>query len=301
MGVGVDPGFDPGFAPGSVIGPGPAFDARIGMNFAASFASLFTASVASSFASRFTTSCATSCSSSSAPIFTTAPRTALATRPGTRPTLRTIAGPRVGALALAVALAGAFGPATPSARAQQSAVPAIADSPTALALLEDARAQAADNPAEAARLVRRLLDEYADRVVPVEVRDDGEGLFASAADEAERFLRANPEVLARFRAAEARAAERMLAEAGPGETARRRRLTRAGLDATLVLAELALLADRPEEARANLARLDDHPDRAAAATAIDALAGQAAARLGDRAGAEAASARLEAAGGYANL
>lgn len=294
MGVGVDPGFDPGFAPGSVIGPGPAFDARIGMNFAASFASLFTASVASSFASRFTTSCATSCSSSSAPIFTTAPRTALATRPGTRPTLRTIAGPRVGALALAVALAGAFGPATPSARAQQSAVPAIADSPTALALLEDARAQAADNPAEAARLVRRLLDEYADRVVPVEVRDDGEGLFASAADEAERFLRANPEVLARFRAAEARAAERMLAEAGPGETARRRRLTRAGLDATLVLAELALLADRPEEARANLARLDDHPDRAAAATAIDALAGQAAARLGDRAGAEAARARLEA-------
>ena len=284
--MGVDPDFDPGFAPGSVIGPGPAFDARIGINFAASFASLFTASVASRFASsfasrfasRFTTSCATSCSSSSAPIFTTAPRTALATRPGTRPTLRAIAGPRVGALALAVALAGAFGPATPSARAQQSAVPAIADSPTALALLEDARAQAADNPAEAARLVRRLLDEYADRVVPVEVRDDGEGLFASAADEAERFLRANPEVLARFRAAEARAAERMLAEAGPGETARRSRLTRAGLDATLVLAELALLADRPEEARANLARLDDHPDRAAAATAIDALAGQAAAR-----------------------
>ncbi|MFM1823117.1 MAG: hypothetical protein RI967_1383 [Planctomycetota bacterium] len=210
------------------------------------------------------------------------------------PTAARHATTRAGALVLAVSLAGALGHATPHAFAQQTAVPAIADSPTALALLEDARAQAADNPAEAARLVRRLLDEYADRVVPVEVRDDGEGLFASAADEAERFLHANPEVLARFRTAEARAAERLLAEAGPGETARRRRLTRAGLDATILLAELALLADRPEEARMQLARLDAHPDRDAAVVAIDALLGQAAARLGDVGGAEAARARLDA-------
>jgi outer membrane protein assembly factor BamB len=224
---------------------------------------------------------------------------ALRLRPmrGTRhdPAWRRPTGPRrhaIAALAAAVVLLAA----PEGAVAQQSAMPAIADSPTALALLEEARAQAADNPVEAARLARRLLDEYGDRVVPVDVDDDGEGLFASAADEAERFLLAHPAVLARFRDAEGRAAERLLEADGPDATVRRRRFTRAGLDATMVLAERALLEDRPGRALALLARIARHPDLSSGAVAHAALAGQASARLGDAAASASAVAALEALG-----
>ena len=47
---------------------------------------------------------------------------------------------------------------------QQEVVPSIADSPTAQTLFDDARAQAAPNPAEAAGMARRLLDEYSAHV-----------------------------------------------------------------------------------------------------------------------------------------
>ena len=108
-----------------------------------------------------------------------------------------------GILVAAVAVALATAPLQRAASAQET-VPAIADSPTAQTLFDDAVSQAVGNPAEAARLVRRLLDEYRGQVLRV-ARDPDER-FASVADEAERLLLANPEVLARFRAAEGRAA-----------------------------------------------------------------------------------------------
>lgn len=158
-------------------------------------------------------------------------------------------------------------------------MPAIADSPTAQALFEDARAQSGPNPLEAARIARRLLDEYRLRVVQVGPEQDGS--FASVADEVERLLRASPEVLARFRDLESRAAERMLSEEGPATTAARRRLTPAGLRATLALAESAILRDRPEAALAALARIEGHPDlagrEALAAAALEAMSAR---RLG---------------------
>ena len=172
-----------------------------------------------------------------------------------------------------------LGPAAAVAHARQDTVPAIADSPTAQALYDDALAQRTDNPAEAARLARRLLDEYGGKVLRVGAEADG--LFVSVADETERFLVANPAVLDRFRENESRAAERMLADAGVATTASRRRLTRAGLMASLALAERALAADRPAETRAILARVAQHPDLSGRERiAYVALSAAAARRLG---------------------
>lgn len=153
-----------------------------------------------------------------------------------------------------------LGLAAPSAHAQQVVIPAIADSPTAQTLIGDLRAQARENPAESARIARRLLDEYGDRMVRVGVETDE--LFRSVAAETERFLLETPPVLARFRELESRNADRMLREDGPAGTAARRRLTPAGLRASLLLAEDALRADRALEARGILARVAGHPDLA---------------------------------------
>jgi outer membrane protein assembly factor BamB len=198
---------------------------------------------------------------------------------------------RAGILVAAVAAALAAVPMQRLASAQET-VPAIADSPTAQTLFEDAVSQAAANPAEAARLVRRLLDEYRGQVLRV-ARDPDER-FASVADEAERLLLANPEVLARFRASEGRAAERLLESEGARATAATRRLTRAGLVASLALAERALLRDAPDEARAILARVASHPDLAGRErVAFEAFGAMAARRVGDMAAADAAQRRLE--------
>lgn len=179
---------------------------------------------------------------------------------------------------------------------QQSTTPAISDSPTAQTLFDDVRSQARENPAESARLARRLLDEYGNRVVRVGA--EGDDLFNSVAEETERFLLATPAVLERFRDMESRVAERMLREEGPSVTAARRRLTPAGLAASLTLAERALRTDQPAEAVAILAQVAGHPDlqsgegvaeRAASHAALEMMARR---RLGDAAGYTAAEARL---------
>lgn len=144
--------------------------------------------------------------------------------------------------------------------AQQATVPAIFDSPTAQTLLDDARTQASANPSESARLIRRLLDEYPLRLV--RTADPREDLHRSAAIEAESFLLANPQVLARFRELESRSAERMLADLGPEAVSLRRCLTRAGLSATLQLAEGALRSGRTEECLELVGRIRQHPDLA---------------------------------------
>lgn len=179
------------------------------------------------------------------------------------------------------------------ADARQSTTPAIADSPTAQTLFGDIVAQAKENPAESARIARRLLDEYGARVVKVGAETDD--LFNSVASETERFLVENPAILSRFRDMESRAAERMLTEEGPSATAARRRLTPAGLTATLMLAERALRADQPSAAQALLGKVARHPDLAGASlVAWASLEAMACRRAGDAAGATAALARLDA-------
>ncbi|MCE2884416.1 MAG: PQQ-binding-like beta-propeller repeat protein [Planctomycetaceae bacterium] len=206
-----------------------------------------------------------------------------------RPLLRALSVP--GAVGL-VAACGGLLVAAP-ALARQSVLPAIADSPTAQSLFEDALAQAKGNPVEAARLARRLLDEYGDRVL--RIGEEQDGMFRSVGDETERFLAANPDVLARFRESESRAAETMLATEGAAATAARRRLTRAGLKATLEVAEELLLADRAPEALAEVERIRSHPDLAGAEAVAEAwIAASAATRIGRDDVRALAVARLEA-------
>lgn len=197
---------------------------------------------------------------------------------------------------LAAAVAAAIFLCATTASAQQTTTPAISDSPTAQTLFDDIRSQARENPGESARLARRLLDEYGNRVVRIGVASDD--LFNSVAAQTERFLLANPIVLARFRDMESRAAERMLREDGPAATAARRRLTPAGLSASLMLAEDALRADRPLEAITLLDEVAQHPDllgsEAVAHATLEAMARR---RMGDGAGADAAIARLVALAG----
>ncbi len=184
-------------------------------------------------------------------------------------------------------------PWTNPCMAQQSTMPAIADSPTAQALFEEALAQAAENPAESARIARRLLDEYGTKVI--RIGDASDGLFASVADETERMLLATPSVLTRFREAQSRDAQRMLEELGPLVTAARRRLTPAGLVATILVAQRALHSDRPAEAVAALSRVSAHPDLLGAeAIACAGIEASARRRLDDASGADIALARLEA-------
>ncbi len=172
---------------------------------------------------------------------------------------------------IAVASAGAW--------AQQTTLPAINDSPTAQALYDEALAQAKENPDEAARLARRLLDEYGTKVL--RVSDDGDGLFSSVADETERFLLETPVVLARFRDMESHSALNMLESHGAAAAASRRRLTHAGLVATLSTAQETLQADRALQALSMLNRVAMHPDLTGAeAVGFYALTARAAARAG---------------------
>ena len=204
------------------------------------------------------------------------------------------AGPAPAALLVSASLLGCAFLAAP-ARAQQMVTPAIADSPTAQTLIGDLRAQARENPAESARIARRLLDEYGDRVVRVGA--EGDELFRAVAAETERFLLDTPPVLARFRDLESRAAERMLRDDGAAITAARRRLTPAGLRATLLLAERAVRADRPREALGLLAQVAAHPDlagdEAVARAALEAMAQR---RLGYQTAAATALAAADAIG-----
>lgn len=200
-------------------------------------------------------------------------------------------------LLLAVFAGSGLSLASTTAMAQQATLPAIADSPTAQTLFDDAVAQAKENPAESARLCRRLLDEYGDRLLKVAGEQDL--LFRSVADETERFLLSTPTVLERFRANESRAAEAMLADEGPATTAARRRVTRGGLVGTLRVAQSLLLADRVDEALATVRRLERHPDLQTEGASKEAvgeawITAVAAARLGLTVERDAAIARLEA-------
>ncbi len=184
---------------------------------------------------------------------------------------------------------------------QDSVIPAVADSPTAQSLMEQARAQSVANPAEAAHLARRLLDEFGDRIVQVGPAEDGH--FNSVAEEVESMLLSAPDVLAKFLRSESDAAERLLVERGPASIASRRRWTPAGLTASLLLAQSAMRSGQFDAVVALLERVQRHPmltgaaqadpkavDRCAEYFALLAMAQRA---RGDEAGATAAIRSLE--------
>lgn len=146
--------------------------------------------------------------------------------------------------------------------AQVVAPVTVPDSPTAWQLYQQALDQARENPSEAARLAQRLLDGFADRVMPA---DDPPGdRFESVLDRVERFLRERPTTLERYRQLESPEAERLAAEATTDAAwdaiARGRGLTPTGLRANLMLAEKEFRASAFERSLARLRRIDGHPD-----------------------------------------
>lgn len=157
------------------------------------------------------------------------------------------------ACALSIALASAA-----SAPAQDTAPVTLSDSPVAWQLLQQAFDQARDNPGEAARIAQRLLDGYADRIVPAD--DPPEDRFESVVDRVERFLRAHPATLDRYRRGESAEAARLLAAGRVAEVARSRALTPSGLEAHLALAEREIDRGRLGVALLRLARIENHPD-----------------------------------------
>ncbi len=140
---------------------------------------------------------------------------------------------------------------------QESVIPAVADSPTAQSLMEQARAQGSANPAEAAHIARRLLDEFGDRIV--QVGNPDEGRFLSVAEEVESLLRGAPEVLAKFLRSESDEADRVLRTEGPAAIASRRRWTPAGCLASLLLAQVAMREGQFDAAVVLLERIRLHP------------------------------------------
>jgi len=142
--------------------------------------------------------------------------------------------------------------------AQDSVLPAVADSATASQWVRQMAEQARENPAESARLAQRLLDGYAGRLVPTD--EPAGDRFENVRLRTNRFLLERPAVLERYRAAESGEAARSLAAGAVEETAANRALTPAGLRATLILAERDWRAGRFEAAESRLAALEGHPD-----------------------------------------
>ncbi|MSR40311.1 MAG: hypothetical protein EXS10_00185 [Phycisphaerales bacterium] len=175
---------------------------------------------------------------------------------GLRRTLRAFRAQHVGGSAVLLLL-GLCAPLALASPWQESVLPAVADSPTAQSLVEQMRAQSIVNPAEAAHIARRLLDEFGARIV--QVGDAEEGRFVSVAEEVETLLLAVPEVMSRFLRSESEEADRLLAQDGPQSIAARRRWTSAGLTASLLLAQDALRAGQFARAVVVLERVRKHP------------------------------------------
>lgn len=179
---------------------------------------------------------------------------------------------RVLAAAVAACVAGWVAPA---ATARQETVAVMVDeSPTASQLAERMLDQRAANVGESARIARRLLAEFGDRLVPDP--ESGEGAFRSARAAVEAALAAHPDLLARYRElAEAEAASRL--EQGDLDGLFREAIfTAAGLEAALRLAQIDVERGLGGPALRRLERIAAHPDRvgeaAVRAEAIRALA-----------------------------
>ncbi|HZW11033.1 MAG TPA: PQQ-binding-like beta-propeller repeat protein [Phycisphaerales bacterium] len=117
---------------------------------------------------------------------------------------------------------------------------------------------AAGNEGEAVRLLQRLLDEEADRLV---VTGDDPALFESVRARVHRELLASEDLLDRYRDSGSARAAAMLADGDAAGAERTRLLTRPGFEAALHVAAEHLGAGRFESARLVLESLAEHPDR----------------------------------------
>lgn len=175
--------------------------------------------------------------------------------------------------------------------AQERATVAVDDSPTATQLLAQASDQAAANPAESARLIRQVLAEFGRKLVPL---PDDPDRFVDARSVADAMLRANPEVLRRWRALESAEALRQFEDGDAEGAAAQRLLTVGGLEAQLALADEQLVHARFRKALSLVSAVLGHPDLDGdllqRALRIEALAAWG---IGDRQRAESAAAQLE--------
>lgn len=118
---------------------------------------------------------------------------------------------------------------------------------------------ASENDSEAVRLLQRLLDEEAERLIASDTDPD---VLEPVRARVHRVLLADAGLLRRYRSAETDAAA-MAMDAGESERVERARLlTRPGFEAVLRVAAEHLGAARFESARLTLTQLDAHPDRA---------------------------------------
>jgi outer membrane protein assembly factor BamB len=133
-------------------------------------------------------------------------------------------------------------------------------SPSAAQLLDQAGSAVATGPAEAARLAQEAVDRFAGKLVPWPPEPDRFRPVELAVPE---FLKAHPEVLARWLATEGPVAQRQLEEGQSLAVARFRPLAPAAVPAMLALTQAALDAGRTSEAWGWIERLLAHPDLAA--------------------------------------
>lgn len=167
--------------------------------------------------------------------------------------------------------------ATDGARAQLGSPVAVDDSPWASEQLRRAADQAAVNPAEAVRLLQRVLEEQPSKVVPwpeqgarqgaergaeqgADQRDPGDDRFRAAREVANALLRERRQLVDRYRERAEPAARRQL-EAGDLQGAWRSALmTPSGLRAALRIAQDDLERGRFHSARLRIAEVIGHPD-----------------------------------------
>lgn len=129
------------------------------------------------------------------------------------------------------------------AQVDELAPVALDDSPAAQLALDEARAQAPDNPERTAELAAELLDQYASRVVE---NADLPEVFESVRSSVIDLILSDPGVLAAWRRAEASRASTILERDGRLATWQRRPLTPAGLEAGLRIAQMAIEGGRPD-------------------------------------------------------
>lgn len=134
----------------------------------------------------------------------------------------------------------------------------VDDSPQAWMLFQQAQDQLKDNIGESARLYQELLSEFSFRLIPIREREETH--FASVRHRVLLELRADPDLMARYRLIETAAAQRLLDANNLIRVAQTRSLTEAGLEALLRLGQQNLESGRFHTSLRWLEEAIDHPD-----------------------------------------
>ncbi|MSR28527.1 MAG: hypothetical protein EXS03_02990 [Phycisphaerales bacterium] len=160
---------------------------------------------------------------------------------------------------LALALSGI--PPLKFAYAQDRAVVAVDDSPTAEQLMSQAEDHAANNPTESARLASKVLVEFGRKLVHVPGQADR---FIDGRTRAHAFLEAHHEVMTRYRAAQSGEADRLESLGLDASLVETRLFTPAGCRAAIRQAQRAVEQARFYTADRLLWAITNHPDLASA-------------------------------------